>query len=161
MPRVVVVIPLEPLRAGTRFAVHEWPLHVTVVPPFSTHASVDDVARVIAETSSAVAPFEVTAGEGAMFGRRHDIPVTLVEDDARLTDLHDALVGALAPLASMGGRTLQQAQYRPHVTSKGDRHAITGEVLMLAQLALVDMAPRSSPGGREVLATIELRNAAG
>lgn len=161
MPRVVVVIPLEPLRAGTRFAVREWPLHITVVTPFSTHASLDDVARLIAETSAAVASFEVTAGEGALFGRRHDIPVTLVEHDARLTDLHEALVGALTPLVSPGGRTLQQSLYRPHVTSKGDRFATEGDVLMLAQLALVDMAPRSSPGGREVLATIELREPAG
>ncbi|WP_426515178.1 2'-5' RNA ligase family protein [Diaminobutyricibacter sp. McL0618] len=156
MPRIVVVIPLEPLRSGTRFAVREWPLHVTVVPPFSTHASVDDVARLIAETSSAVAPFEVTAGHGALFGRRHDIPVTLVEDDDRLTHLHDVLLGALAPLASSGDRVFQPGPYRPHVTAKGERRATEGDVLRLSQIALVDMAPRSSPGGREVLATIEL-----
>ena len=156
MPRLVVVIPLEPLRAGTRFAVREWPLHVTVVPPFSTHASVDDVARIVTETASDVPPFEVTAGPSAMFGRRHDIPVTLVEEDARLAALHDALQEALTSLASSGDRALEPREYRPHVTAKGERRATEGEVLKLEQIALVDMAPRSSPGGREVLATIEL-----
>ena len=156
MPRVVVVIALEPLRAGTRFPVRDWPLHVTVVPPFSTRASVDDIARIIAETSSGFPPFEVRAGHSAMFGRRHDVPVTLVEEDARLGALHQALVAALEPLASAGDRAFQSAPYSPHVTAKGDRRATQGEVLTLGQVALVDMAPRSSPGGREVLATIDL-----
>jgi 2'-5' RNA ligase len=157
MPRVVVVMPLEPLRAGTRFAVREWPLHVTVVPPFSSHAAIDDIARVIAETTAGTPVFQVTAGGSALFGRRHDIPVTLVEDDPRLTGLHDQLAGALRPLASSASdRSFQATEYRPHVTTKGERHVVEGDVLTLGQVALVDMAPRSSPGGREVLATIAL-----
>ncbi|WP_345764676.1 2'-5' RNA ligase family protein [Diaminobutyricibacter sp. McL0608] len=157
MSRVVVVIPLEPLHAGTRFAVREWPLHVTVVPPFSTHATIDDLARAIAETTAGVSAFPVTAGRGALFGRRHDIPVTLVDEDARLTGLHAALTAALHPLALPSSeRSFQPGPYRPHVTVKGERRAAEGEVLRLRQVALVDMAPRSSPGGREVLATVEL-----
>jgi hypothetical protein len=42
------------------------------------------------------------------------------------------------------------------VTKKGERSASEGDVLTLSQVALVDMAPSSSPGGREVLATIDL-----
>ena len=157
MSRVVVVIPLEPLHAGTRFAVREWPLHVTVVPPFSTHATIDDLARVIAESTAGVSSFEVRAGRSALFGRRHDVPVTLVDEDARLTGLHEALAAALRPLAVPSSeRTFQTGPYRPHVTVKGERRAAEGDVLRLRQVALVDMAPRSSPGGREVLATVEL-----
>ena len=155
--RVVVVIPLEPLHAGTRFAVREWPLHVTVVPPFSTHATVDDVARTIAETTADVRQFEVRAGRSAMFGRRHDIPVTLVEDEVRLTDLHDHLAAALRQLSvPSSDRAFQPGPYRPHVTVKGERHVAEGAVLTLGQVAIVDMAPRSDPRGRQVLATIDL-----
>ncbi len=157
MPRVVVVIPLRPLRVGARFAVRDWPLHVTVVPPFTTGSMPADVARVIAETAAGVPPLQVRAGRSAMFGRRHDVPVTLIEDDGRLSGLHVALVDALRPLASSpGDRAFQQGPFRPHVTVKGERHATEGEALILAQVALVDMAPRSSPGGREVLATTAL-----
>jgi 2'-5' RNA ligase len=157
MSRVVVVIPLEPLHAGTRFAVREWPLHVTVVPPFSTHATIDDLARAIAETTAGVPTFRVSAGPDALFGRRHDVPVTLVEDHPRLTDLHHALQAALHPLAvPSSDRAFLPGPYRPHVTMKGERRASEGDLLTLSQVALVDMAPRSSPGGREVLATVEL-----
>ncbi len=160
MLRVVVVVPLEPLHAGTRFAVREWPLHITVVPPFSTIAAVDDLARVIAETTAGLPRFEVRAGRPAMFGRRHDVPVALVEDDVRLTGLHDALVAALHPFAAPSSeRSFQPGPYRPHVTVKGERHAAEGDVLTLGQVALVDMAPRSSPGGRQVLATVDLDQA--
>ncbi len=93
-----------------------------------------------------------------MFGRRHDVPVTLIEDDGRLTGLRNALVGALRlPATSPRGRAVPPAPFRPHVTVKGERHATEGETLVLEQIALVDMAPRSSPGGREVLATTALR----
>jgi 2'-5' RNA ligase len=157
MVRVVVVIPLEPLHAGARFAVKEWPLHVTVVPPFNTHASVDDLARAIAETTAGIPPFEVRAGGSAQFGRRHDIPVTLVEEDARLTDLHDRLAAALHPFALPSSeRAFVPGPYRPHVTVKGERHAAEGALLVLGQIAIVDMAPRSSPGGRQVLAIVDL-----
>lgn len=157
MSRVVVVIPLEPLRAGTRFTVREWPLHVTVVPPFNTHATVDDLARAIAATTTDLRRFEVRAGHSAMFGRREDIPVTLVEEDARLTDLHERLSVALHPLAAPSSdRVFQPGPYRPHVTVKGERHAAEGDVLVLSQVAVVDMAPRSSPGGRQVLAIVDL-----
>jgi hypothetical protein len=85
------------------------------------------------------------------------VPVTLVDDDARLTDLHHALQAALHPLAvPSSDRAFQPGPYRPHVTKKGERSASEGDVLTLSQVALVDMAPRSSPGGREVLATIDL-----
>jgi 2'-5' RNA ligase len=161
VPRVVVVIPLRPLRVGARFAVREWPLHVTVVPPFGTEASTAELARVIEVAAGDVPPLEALAGSGALFGRRHDIPVTLVEEDGRLSGLHDALLAALAPLASSpGDRAFLPATFRPHVTVKGERRVAEGETLRLGQVALVDMAPRSSPGGREVLATIDLRPAA-
>ena len=44
MPRLVVVLPLSPMRDGDSFAVKDWPLHITVSPPFLTDAAPSDIA---------------------------------------------------------------------------------------------------------------------
>lgn len=47
-------------------------------------------------------------------------------------------------------------EFRPHVTTKRHGGVTAGERLTPTQVALVDMAPRSAPGGRSVLATVPL-----
>jgi len=157
MPRVVVVVPLSPLRDGDRFRVEDWPLHVTVVPPFSTEASDDEIAGVIEGVTAEHPPFTARAGDERLFGRDNTIPVNLVDEHPDLTRLHRALVAALRPLATdPTERAFTAPVFVPHVTVKGDRRAIAGEQLDLRQVALVDMAARADPRGRSVLATAML-----
>lgn len=153
MPRLVVVLPLSPLTAGEGFAVQDWPLHVTVVPPFLTDADPADVAATIARTVAGHPAIRAVAGPDALFGRRHDVPVTLVADDPRLTRLHRVLVEALLPFAASPEEpAFTGAGFRPHITAKSQGRVREGDELTLTQVALVDMAPRSAPGGRTVLA---------
>lgn len=49
MPRLVVVLPLSPMRDGDSFAVKDWPLHITVSPPFLTDAAPSDIADMAPE----------------------------------------------------------------------------------------------------------------
>src|SRR4029453_16979842 len=90
MARFVVVLPLVPLAAGDEFTVADWPLHVTLVEPFPTDLSADAVAQLL-DGVDGIAPsahaIHVTAGEEAMFGRRRDVPVTLVHDGGELAAL--------------------------------------------------------------------------
>lgn len=157
MPRLVVVIPLTPLQTGERFVVKRWPLHVTVLAPFTTDAAPAEIKRV---TAAALAEFEeitVVAGHDELFGRHHDIPVTVMVDNAALTRLHDRLVEALRPLAANQNEpAFDGPDFRAHVTVKEHRRVQSGDELRLSQIALVDMAPRASPDGRTVLATITL-----
>lgn len=158
MPRLVVVLPLEPLREGDSFAVKEWPLHITVLPPFSTDATVAEVQEAIATATASQPQLTAIAGGDEMFGRRHDIPVTVIVENARLTRLHNILVDAVRPLAaSPDERAFTGSGFRAHVTVKGHRRVHEGDELTLSQIALVDMAPRSAPGGRVVLATRPLQ----
>lgn len=160
MLRFVVVLPLEPLWAGETFAVSEWPLHITVVPPFDTEAGADELASALEAACDGEDIIHAVAGPDALFGRRHDIPVTLVQRDEELDRVQQRLTAAIRPLAArpddvmFTGRT-----FRPHVTVKGDRRVDHGDALRLAQVALVDMAPRSSPGGRAVIAVTALGEA--
>ncbi|WP_166791782.1 2'-5' RNA ligase family protein [Cryobacterium frigoriphilum] len=154
----MVVVPLSPLVTGDTFAVAEWPLHVTVVAPFHTEHTPGEVAAVIAEVAAAQTVITARADVEARFGRRHDIPVTLVVPDPGLTLLHDRLVDALRPLAARPHEpAFTGPEFRAHVTIKGGRRVTDGDELTLAQLALVDMAPRADAAGRAVLATVALR----
>lgn len=76
MSRLVVVLPLSPLREGDSFAVSHWPLHITVLPPFHTDATGGEIAEAISSVASRHSALTVVAAQDELFGRRHDIPVT-------------------------------------------------------------------------------------
>jgi hypothetical protein len=160
MPRLVVVLPLTPIPVGAGFAVSAWPLHVTVLPPFLTDAPADRIADAIAATTRALPALTVLAGGTELFGRRHDIPVTLIEPDATLTALHTTLVRAIRPFAAAPDEpAFTGPGFRAHVTHKPPARIHPGDVLTLEQVALVDMLPRADAAGRTVLAAFPLPRA--
>lgn len=157
MPRLVIVLPLAPLQTGDTFAVRDWPLHITVLAPFLTDAEPAEIAAALAAVASGQAALTAVAGGDEMFGRRENVPVTVVAPNPALIRLHDALVDAIRPLgASPHERAFTGPRFRAHVTVKGDARVHEGDELSLTQIALVDMAPRAVPGGRAVLAAFPL-----
>jgi len=152
--RLVVVLPLSPLRVGTGFAVAEWPLHVTVLAPFLTDAAPGDVGDAIRLAVADQEPLTVVAGEDALFGRRHNIPVSLLLPHEGLTRLHHTLVAAIRPFAAAPDEPAFTGDgFRAHVTHKPPARIHPGQSLILSQIALVDMLPRTHEAGRTVLAT--------
>ena len=98
------------------------------------------------------------AGEDAMFGRRHDVPVTLIQDNEQLNGLHAALVDAVRPFAANPEEpAFTGPGFRPHISMKNEHRVHEGDRLPLAQVALVDMAARAARSGRGVLATASLQ----
>lgn len=157
MPRLVIVLPLPPLREGDSFAVKDWPLHITVLAPFHTDAEPAAVAAVIASVAAVQPALTVRAGHDELFGRRQNVPVTVIDEHEPLVRLHDALVAAVRPLATSPHEpAFTGPEYRPHITIKGDNRVHEGEEFTLGQIALVDMAPRAAASGRTVLAAFPL-----
>jgi len=157
MTRLVVVLPLTPLDEGSSFPVENWPLHVTVLPPFLTDAEPGEIAAAIAAATSAQPALTAVAGHEEMFGRRKDIPVTVVVPTVGLSLLHDALIDAVRPFgASPDEPAFTGTEFRPHITIKNHARIPEQTTFTLRQIALVDMAPRTSSNGRTVLATIDL-----
>lgn len=158
MTRLVVVLPLSPLSEGDSFAVRDWPLHITVLPPFDTDAGVAEIVDAVASVTVGQSELTVVAAHGELFGRRHDIPVTVLADNDELTDLHRRLIGVVKPFGvSPEERAFTGPGFRPHITSKHHSSVHGGDQFVLKQIALVDMMPRASPGGRSVLATVPLQ----
>jgi 2'-5' RNA ligase len=154
MPRLVVVLPLVPLEVGESFAMRDWPLHITVLPPFLTDAAPEQIADAIAAATFGLPAITAIAGGDELFGRRHTVPVTVVENNEALVRLHHTLAAAVLPFAAAPDEpAFTGPGFRPHVTVKPHARAHEGDELTLVQLALVDMAPRAAPEGRLVLAT--------
>src|SRR5690606_40631815 len=100
MSRLVVVLPLSPLREGDRFAVHEWPLHVTVLPPFKTDATGAEIADAIRSATAGNSALRMVAAGGELFGRHYDMLVTLLAEKEQLIALRRTLRAAGLPLAA-------------------------------------------------------------
>ena len=131
----------------------DWPLHVTVLPPFLTDAAPAEISAAIAAATRDQPVLTVRAGEDALFGRKHNVPVTLIQPDERLTRLHHTLVAAIRPFAA----TPDSPGFTAHVTVKPPARVHPGDTLTLSQIALVDMLPRTHAAGRTVLAAAPFR----
>ena len=152
MARFVVVLPLTPLAVGDEFTVAQWPLHVTLVEPFPTSLGGDDVARVL-EDVEGIGPgapaIRAAAGDDAMFGRRRDVPVTLVLDGGELAALRGR---TLAALGRAGIELRPRLEFRPHVTRKQHGRIRQGDRVVLETVALIDMRPPQGGHHRRVVA---------
>ncbi|SIN69757.1 2'-5' RNA ligase family protein [Agromyces cerinus] len=149
MTHFVVVLPLSPLGPDESFTVADWPLHVTLVEPFTTERPDELVAAVLGGVAREARPISSAAGEPAMFGRRHDVPVTLIRDGGEISALRSATLAALATAGIEPGHL--RIDFRPHVTVKRHGRLGTGDRVLLRQLALIDMRPSSGAHHRRVL----------
>ncbi|MFC9560251.1 2'-5' RNA ligase family protein [Agromyces sp. NPDC056965] len=149
MTRYVVVLPLSPLTADASFTVADWPLHVTLVEPFLTDRPPQLIAAALSGVALEARAISSTAGEPALFGRRHDVPVNLVRDGGEIAALRTK---GLAALAAAGIEIIHpRADFRPHVTAKRHGRLSLGDRVVLRQLALIDMRPSSGAHHRRVL----------
>jgi hypothetical protein len=133
------------------FPAGDWPLHVTIVPPFETGLTAEQVAALIPR----VPPIPVTGGGHERFGARGTVPVTVLHDAPPLTALHLALVDALeeAGIVLRDQGHLRDG-YRPHATDQRTGRLHPGEHALLTEVSVVARAPH---GLRRVAARVRLR----
>lgn len=155
MRRYVVVMPLSPVTVGERFAVLDWPLHVTVVPTFEADADADEVAAALAVVADSQKALQVVAGDDEHFGPARDIVVTVLLDPTPVEELHGQLTGLLEGC----GLRYQSPEhagrgFRPHVTVTRRGRVRRGDGLVLDRLVLVDMTADDPAVPREALAVV-------
>jgi 2'-5' RNA ligase len=156
MARFVVVLPLVPLAAGDEFTVADWPLHVTLVEPFATELTAEAVAHVLGPIASGTSVVEAAAGDEAMFGRRRDVPVTLVRDAGELEALRKRAFEGLRTAGVHVDVDPSRKEFRPHVTRKRHGRLRPGDRVELETLALIDMRPPEGSHHRRVMAAWRL-----
>jgi 2'-5' RNA ligase superfamily len=159
VPRLVIVLPLQPLTAGDGFTLREWPLHVTVAPTFVVDVDIETVLVAISPLLISQPRLRLRAGPDEGFGRSQSIPVTVVDPSPELNDLHARLKAALTAVGAVfDDPNFVGAGYRAHVTKTRLAHTHPGDVLKLDQAAVVDMAPEGDRRLRRVVWTIPLLN---
>lgn len=142
LPRLVVVLPLEPLGVGAAYPLKTWPLHVTAAPTFVIDAELSTVVDAIGPTLAQQRRLHLQAGADAGFGDSGTIAVTLVEQSAALTELHRRLVALLTGSgATFDKPHFTGAGFNPHVTMTRIARSSPGDRLDLRQAAIVDMEP--------------------
>ncbi len=142
---------------GLVFPRSDWPLHITLLR-FDVGSDVSaDVAGVLA--ALAEAPIKgalgtrLRVGGEAGFGHMGSIPVSLIEHNPLLQGgLHEEIVDAAN---TVGGRIATPnyvlERYRPHISHHDGKRPKPGDVVVLDQVALVDMAPEGDHAIRRIL----------
>jgi len=156
MRNLILVAFTEPVTAGMEFPRTDWPLHITLLRFDIEPSATEDVADLVAELAeprvAASLGTELTVGLDAGFGHQGSVPVSLVEPDAGLQGLHEALHAAVAVL---GGRVATPhyvlEHYRPHISHHDGKQPRPGDAVKLDRIALVDMAPNGNHTIRRVL----------
>ncbi|SDP34702.1 2'-5' RNA ligase superfamily protein [Nakamurella panacisegetis] len=152
MPRLVVVLPLDPLPLGAGWHLNDWPLHVTVAPTFVIDAELPTVVGAVEPVMRSVPAFTVTAGPDEGFGRSGAIPVSLLEPSPILAGLHRALLGAIIGIGGVfDDPEYTGNHYRPHITMTKAARVHPGDRLHLRQATLVDMEPVGAERLRHVV----------
>jgi len=153
VPRLVVVLPLDPLTVGAGFSLRDWPLHLTVVPTF-TGVDLQAGLLAIGPILAAQGPLQLCAGPEEGFGRSMRIPVSVIEMSRELIDLHGALLRALLAVGAISDDPEFTGDgYRAHVTMTRNARLHEGDHLNLRQAAVVDMTPEGNQRLRRVVWT--------
>ncbi|MFE4195851.1 2'-5' RNA ligase family protein [Paenarthrobacter sp. NPDC056912] len=156
MRNLIWVAFTEPVAPGLVFPRSDWPLHITLLRfDVGTQASAD-VEGVLSELAEAPVKgalgTQLTVGGEAGFGHLGSIPVSLIDHNPLLQGLHEEIVQAVA---AVGGRIATPnyvlERYRPHISHHDGKRPRSGDVVVLDQVALVDMAPEGDHTIRRIL----------
>lgn len=153
----VIVALLGALPRGLEFRADAWPLHVTLVPPFTTAAAASHVESVVERVCRDFSPVDARVLAEELFGRHKDVPVVTLEPNSTLHDLHVRLLDALEPVV-VGGTESQHVRsgFRPHVTERAGAVPSPGSLVRLSRVAVVERDPAPAKGIRRLSAVILL-----
>lgn len=135
---VVAFVKQNPLPSAFR----DWPLHITLIPPWIEMESkdIDEAQRLLQRIAQAYLPLEVTGVEEALFGASKNIPVTRVESED-LHSIHNKLLESFTSMQASDQHFNHMwvgDDYNPHVTHQGENTLAVGETFTLDSLSLIE-----------------------
>ncbi len=132
------------------FLKQDWPLHVTIVPPFRTAESPSRLATLLKSACSEKYRLEVITKSKELFGINHDIPVMELENTPEFRSLYESLMRAFIPIAQFVG---DQFDFKPHVTKQKNDCLEVGQSVSIKTLYLVQYDGQ----GRTVICLCDLK----
>lgn len=154
--KYVVVSFVEPQNAPLDFAASQWPLHVTLLANFTIAQPLERLIDDLALFAQATRPFDIRAGEDAMFGPTGNITVTLITPSQDIINAHNKLISITEGLgATYDEPEFNGAGYRPHATIRGSSRLRNKQQVMVNSFSLVDMFPKKNINQRNILKTFQ------
>ena len=156
MYRYVIVYLLDPLPDGAGFQAKDWPLHVTLLPPFTVDIEPDVLCAELAHVAELNRPVTTNIIGKDLFGRHGTVPVKTMDKPDGLQQLHDGLAKLATDLGAthVDPRHLGEG-YRPHVSDKHHGQADVGQTVHIDNFSLVQIIRESRPN-RFVYCTFQL-----
>lgn len=139
----IVVHLVEDRAAGAQFerARLQWPLHITLAPWFSAPDEAH-VTTALSEAATTLQPFDATVGEERAFGVDGEIPVNVIENQADIKPLHQAII---AKIREAGGEfentRFIDPSYTAHITHHAGTRRQQGDIERVDDFHLVRLLP--------------------
>lgn len=155
--KYTIVCFFYPLDAPATFSALDWPLHVTMLDTFKTNWSVVDLLSEVRQVAATTAPFSALPVEQHMLGPNKDVPVKLLQKDAAMLGLHDALLA----LADKGSLVFNSPEFvgqgfLPHATDQKNGQLELSRTYAITTMSLVDMFPSGDCMQRDIIKTFAL-----
>lgn len=131
-----------------------WPFHTTILAPFTTDLSPDEMHNLMQTSVIQLKSFTTKGKSREMFGRDNTVSVTELYKTLELAQLHMTLYGALSSKAAFRSPDWVGENYRPHVTDTESRTLELEEMVYVDTITLVALEPSQG----HVLHTLKLGN---
>lgn len=149
MSKYVIVSFVEPEFPQT-FSHADWPLHVTVLRPFSTNLSDDELVEKLQDVCARHSPITTEAKSKELFGPENDVSVTELVNTSELQTLHEEISRIFG--SDIEFTAPPYPNYRPHVTDNNGKSIQVGDTVSLTTISLVALGQDD----RTVLVTTSL-----
>lgn len=146
-----VIVSILQKDAPTTFHKSGWPLHMTIIRPFSSLKSSKDFLDTISMLCSNKKVITTKGKSYEMFGSENDVSVTELDNVPEIQSLHDEIMHACD--SWMNFKMPAYGTYKPHVANQGDMKIDVGEGVLIDSISLVEMID----GNRKVLGTIKFQ----
>ena len=133
------------------FQKSDWPLHVTIVRPFSSSKAPEEIIKSLTTLCAKTSQLKTIGKSREMFGPENDIHVTELEKTPELQALHEKAIKAIEPIEFT---SFEYPNFRPHITDQGNGSFVVDQEVILTSLSLVKISGHE----REVLHTATLRD---
>lgn len=149
MAEIVLAAIVDEYKVGDRF--NNWPLHITVLPPFKAE-NVNQTIEFFQPVINSTNYIFTQLGDYAIFGK--DLVVRKVVPNPELNSLHNKLLDvAIQSGIDVTGRYIGK-HYTPHITRKSGRD-YDGNELTISKVAVVE---NIGQGYKKIVQDLELKN---
>lgn len=140
-----------------QFSQDDWPLHITLLDPFKTIWSQQELAAEVSKVATQIKLFPMTAFKKSFLGPNKEVPVMLIKKDENMLQAHTVLLH----LGERGGFVYNTPEFVgdgfvPHITDRDDERAKFDDAYDLTNLSIVETAPNGDIGQRLIIKRLEL-----